>query len=475
MSSSLTIQALQAMLARNPASLFDIVEATQANIAKSNPSINALCTLRTSSEIDGSVAALVHRLKNGAPVGRLIGAPYVAKDIHATAGLRTTKGSPIFRDWVPDTNDPIVQRFLDADALLIGKSNTPEFAAGSQTFNTLFGATRNPFDLTKTVGGSSGGSAAALQTGMALLADGSDLAASLRNPAAFCNVVGFRASSRCAPSLKISANFFDSLSIVGPMARSVADVKSAYCAIFGSEQQTAHRTIASWLELTRQQTEAQNQREKRPLKIAYSLDGNGQFPVQNEVRKQLENCLLRLKSQGHEVFEACPDMTGVDECFQTLRGLYFVECFGNLYQQQKHLLKDTVVWNIEQGLALNAAAIAKANLQRSAIFERVHAFMNRCDVWALPTSQVLPFSIDDPYPKTINGEPLVTYIDWLKSCYWLTVAGHPAISIPGGFAEPVMVTGIAEKPLPVGLQLVGKWMQDEELLNHAEHIERQLA
>jgi amidase len=471
MSSALTIQGLYKALAENPSSLFEIVEATQATISKSNPTINALCTLRNSSDVESNVASLVQRLKAGAPVGRLIGAPYVAKDIHATAGVRTTKGSPIFKDWIPQTNDPIVQRFLDADALLLGKSNTPEFAAGSQTFNTLFGATLNPFDLTKTVGGSSGGSAAALQTGMTLLADGSDLAASLRNPASFCNVVGFRASSRCAPPMKTSANFFDSLSIVGPMARSVADVKHAHCAIFGAEHHTAHRPINSWLELTEQEAVTRNQREKRPLKIAYSLDGNGQFPVQDEVRKQLENCLLRLKNQGHEVFQACPDMTGVDECFQTLRGLYFVECFGLLYQQQKHLLKDTVVWNIEQGLSLSASAIAKANLQRSAIFDRVQDFMSRCDVWALPTSQVLPFSIDDPYPKTINGEPLVTYIDWLKSCYWLTVAGHPAISIPGGFAAP----GAGEKPLPVGLQLVGKWMQDDALLNHAELIERQLA
>jgi amidase len=471
MSSPLTIQALYTKLAENPASLFNIVEATKAAIAVSNPTINALCTLRTDEEIDATVASLVSRIKKNEPVGRLIGAPYVAKDIHATAGLLTTKGSPIFKDWIPKDNDPIVQRFLDADALLIGKSNTPEFAAGSQTFNTLFGATRNPFDLSKTVGGSSGGSAAALQTQMALLADGSDLAASLRNPAAFCNVVGFRASSRCAPPMKTSANAFDSLSIIGPMARSVADVRNAYYAIFGDVQHTQHRPISAWLELSQQQVTAQRLREKQPLRIAYSLDGNGQFPVQLEVRKQLENCLAKLKNQGHEVFEACPDMTGVDECFQILRGLYFVECFEPLYRTQKHLLKDTVVWNIEQGLALNAAAIAKANLQRSAIFERVDKFMNSCDVWALPTSQVLPFSIDDPYPKTINGEPLVTYIDWLKSCYWLTVAGHPAISIPGGFAQ----TSTTEKHLPVGLQLVGKWMQDEALLNHAQLIEGQLA
>jgi amidase len=453
----------------NPETVQQPFLATQKTIAAQNNRFNAICTNVEAALLEINLAEIAQRISEGKPVGMLAAMPYVAKDTHATLGLRTTRGSPIFADWIPTYNDAIVQRYIAADALLIGKSNTPEFAAGSQTFNTIFGATTNPYDVTMTAGGSSGGAAVALATGMTVLACGSDLAASLRNPAAFCGVVGFRASARAEVSLRSSPNHFDTLSIAGPMATSVDDVRLSYRAIFGSEAEKAHRPIADWLSLWEREERAR-QENSRPLRIGYTLNGGGQFPVQKEVAEQLEVGLQRLRDAGHDLIEMCPDFSGIDACFQTLRALYFVECFGELYKEHKAQMKDTVVWNIEQGLKLTATDIAQANAARSRLSATLQDSLQGVDAWVLPTSQVLPFSIDDPYPTSINGQALVTYVDWLKSCYWITVTGNPAISLPCGLA---LAPG-SSKPLPVGIQIVGKWMQDEALLDIAERIETDL-
>jgi amidase len=455
------------LIQKSTANIPNATVAATANITKRNSLVNAICTQRLPIDIEDNLSSLTQRITNNQPVGMLAAMPYVAKDIHATKGLRTTRGSPIFADWVPTENDAIVERYLAADAVLIGKSNTPEFAAGSQTFNTIFGATTNPYDSTKTAGGSSGGAAAALATGMAVLACGSDLAASLRNPASFCGVVGFRPSIRANVSLRSSPNYFDTLSIAGPMANSVNDVRLSYRAIFGSEQQLRHRSIENWLALWEHEEQQRRDKASKPLRIAYSLNGGGQFPVQKQVADQLQKALDLLKNAGHELVEMCPDLSGIDECFQTLRGLYFVECFGDLYREHKHQMKDTVVWNIEQGLKLTASDIAQANVMRSVLTKRLSEHLATFDAWLLPTAQVLPFSIDEPYPTSINNQPLTTYIDWLKSCYWLSVTGNPSISLPCGFAK----SSESAIPLPVGIQVVGHWMRDEALLDIAQAIE----
>jgi amidase len=392
--------------------------------------------------------------------------------MHRTAGLRTTFGSPIYADPVPQTNDPVVQRILDAGAILIAKSNTPEFAAGSQTFNPVLGKTVNPHDPRRTVGGSSGGGAAALACGMAVVADGSDLAASLRNPASFCGVAGMRPSSIADPAMQVSANGFSSLSTIGAMAPRVADLRWVNRAIHAP---APPRPLSQWLDLI--EREAAARMRPRPLRLAWTIDAGGEMPVSAPVRRAMERVLDRLREASGEaaieLVQACPDFSGADECFQVLRGEYFVENWGELYRRERGRMKDTVVWNIEQGLALDAATIAAASVTRTAVYARVANFMRDFDAWLLPTAQVLPFSHDLPYLTEIDGKPLKTYIDWLKSCSWVTVSGHPGVSIPAGFetdpADPEQL------PLPVGLQLVGRFGADEALLDVAERVETLLA
>ena len=449
-----------------------------AAIDRWNPAVNALPTLLGRDALFAGAERIDAAVRGGAAVGALPGLPYAAKDTHRTAGIRTTRGSPIFADDVPDANDPIVQRLLDADALLLGKSNTPEFAAGSQTFNPVLGTTRNPWDLGRTVGGSSGGGAAALATGMVLVADGSDLAASLRNPASFCGVAGLRPSSKSQPALGMHANVFSTLSMVGPMARCIDDLRLINRAIFAPSDR---RPIVGWAQSLLAETAGTGRgaqvlgrggagpRDPASLRIAWSIDCDGAMPVSAPVRRAMTDAIARLRDAGVQLVETAPDFSGADACFQTLRGLYFVEMLGELYRTERARMKETVVWNIEFGLSLDSTQIAAATLARSRIFQRVADFMSRYDAWLLPTAQVLPFAIDVPYPTEIDGRPLETYIDWLRSCYWISAAGHPAISLNAGFASD------SGPPLPVGLQLMGRWDADEALLDVAESVETILA
>lgn len=447
-------------------------------IDRHNPEINALPTLLPRAALEERAAWLGDAIRAGEPVGALAGMPYAAKDTHRTAGIRTTRGSPIFANDVPDENDPIVQHLLDADALLIGKSNTPEFAAGSQAFNTVLGTTRNPWDPTRTVGGSSGGGAAALASGMVMVADGSDLAASLRNPASFCGVAGLRPTSKSQPAMRMHANAFSTLSMVGPMAQCVDDLRLINRAVFA--RQPRH-PIAHWAAALRAESAAKARgsrvlagttravggapRTPSSLKIAWSVDCGGAMPVAAPVRETMMQAIEQLRAAGVQLVETAPDFAGADECFQTLRGLYFVEMLGELYKTDKARMKDTVVWNIEFGLGLGCERIAQATLARSRIHQRVARFMSQFDAWLLPTAQVLPFSIDIAYPTEINGRKLDTYIDWLRSCYWISTAGHPAVSLNCGFASD------GGRSLPVGLQLMGRWDEDEALFDVAETVE----
>jgi amidase len=452
----------------------DALERALAAIERFNPSLNAVPIRVDPEHLRAQARALASAIGKDEPVGELAGISWVAKDTHRTAGLRTTFGSPIFADHVPAASDPIIERLGKAGCLLLGKSNTPEFAAGSQTFNTLFGATRNPHDPQRTAGGSTGGGACAVATGMALVADGSDLAASLRNPASFCGVVGHRRSSVGDPTLESGLNAFAALSVDGTLGGCVDDVRLSFRAY---ATPSAPMPLGRRAQALREETQrlgrggaAAQPRPPGRLRLAYSVDAAQSMPVETPVRQAIEKAVSRLADAGVELIEASPDFAGADECFQVLRGLYFVENLGELYRTERQQMKDTVVWNIEFGLSLDAARIAAAQRMRTEIFQRVARFLEPLDGWLLPTAQVLPFSIDTPYPVAINGQPLGTYIDWLRSCYWVSVSGHPAVSIPCAMQPSAEGTA-----LPVGLQVVGRFGQDEALFDVAETLESLLA
>lgn len=425
----------------------EILAAHLAQIAKVNPAINAIITL----DAEGAMAHAAHidaLHARGVDCGPLAGLPVVHKDLTPAKGLRYTQGSPIFRDQIADTDSLIVSRLKRAGAVTIGKSNVPEFGAGSQTFNPVFGATRNPYDLHRTSGGSSGGAAAALAAGMVPIADGSDMGGSLRNPAAFCGVVGFRGSPGVVPA----RDSWSPLSVDGAMARNVADMALMLSAIAGyDDRATVNANVDTHALATLQPVSLKGKR------IAWAPDWGG-LPVEAELAEVIAAQRQRFVDLGAIVEDASPDFTGADEAFQVLRALGFETGLGPLLDAHRDLLKDTVIWNIEAGRALTGPQIAQANRLQLMVFQRMQQFMQRYDCVVGPVTQVLPFDVDLPYVTQINGVELPTYIDWMKSCFYITVTTHPAVSVPCGFSR---------SGLPVGLQMVGRFRDDVNLLRYA--------
>jgi amidase len=428
-------------------SAVELMRAHLARIEHINPSINAIVTFLPERALEGA-RALDAALARGDAPGPLAGLPVAHKDLVLTRGVRTTFGSLVFRDFIPDTDALIVERLRHAGAIMVGKTNTPEFGAGSQTFNAVFGATRNPYDLGKTSGGSSGGAAAALAARLLPIADGSDLGGSLRNPASFCNVVGFRPSAGRVPNWPSTAAWFD-LPVQGPMARTVEDVALMLSAIAGPDS----RDPISLLE-PGSIFAGPLAREIKGTRIAWSADLGG-LPVEPEVTATMNASRQVLIDLGCLIEDATPDLRGADEVFRTLRAWHFDLMYRSLLGTHRALLKDTVVWNIEQGMQLTGANLAAAEIKRTALFHRMRDFMGRYDFLVAPVAQVLPFDIDMPYPTRINDVELETYLDWMRSCYYITVTGSPALSVPCGFTS---------SGLPVGLQIIGAHRKDRAVL-----------
>ena len=433
----------------------EVVTAHLERIEAVNPKVNAVVTVVADQALEAASRA-DDALARGADIGPLHGLPVVHKDLHETAGIRTTMGSPLFADWVPDRNALIVQRLVDAGAITVGKSNTPEFGAGSQTFNTVFGATRNPYDLTRTCGGSSGGAAVALAAGMVPIADGSDMGGSLRNPASFCNVVGFRPSPGRVPAWP-SATGWSTLSVQGPMARTVSDVALMLSAISGADRRAPVSLPDSAHQFGRDL-----HRDLTGTRIAWS-PRLGDLPVDSEVVAVMDSCRSVFEALGCEVLDADPDLSEADEVFQTLRAAQFEAGLGHLADAHPGQVKDTVVWNIEKGRSLSGPDIGRAERTRTTIFGHFSDFMTDFDLLVLPVSQVPPFPIDTEWVAEVDGTAMETYIDWMKSCLRITVTGHPAISVPAGFTPG---------GLPVGLQLVGRHLDDFGVLQFAHAFEQ---
>ena len=443
-----TATELRSLIASRQLSCREVVDAHIARIEAVDPALNAIVTQAFDFGRDQADA-----LDRGGDVSSpLAGLPIAHKDLVATRGIRTTYGSPLFADHVPDADDRIIARMRRAGAVTIGKTNAPEFGAGSQTFNRVFGATRNPYDTGKTCGGSSGGAAVALAARMIPVADGSDTGGSLRNPAAFCNVIGFRPSPGRIPG----GDPWSDLSTAGPMARNVDDLALLFSVLAGPDPRVpnalpepgaAFRDVPSV--------------ELRDLRVAVTEDF-GALPVDGPVRSAIRALGDRLRNAGADVVEATPDFSDARRIFHILRATGFRRRFGPMSDADKAELKDTIRWNLDAGLELTLADYDWAYPARAALVARVGAFFADYDLLIGPTTQVLPFDIGTDWLREVEGRRMETYIQWMESCSWITVTCCPALSLPAGFSDD---------GLPIGAQLIGPLRGDAALLRAAKAVE----
>lgn len=439
-------------------SCVEVMEAHLAQIERINPRVNAIVTLLPERALAGARAADA-ALARGEPLGALHGLPIAHKDLVPTQGIRTTYGSPIYKDHIPDADALIVQRLQQAGAITIGKTNTPEFGAGAQTFNEVFGETLNPYDLTKTCGGSSGGAAVALACGMLPIADGSDTGGSLRLPASFCNVVGFRPAPGRVPVWPSDIGWW-TISVQGPMARTVRDTALMLSAIAGPD---ARQPIS--IAESGERFRAPLSRDFTGVRVAWSADCGG-VPMDPRVVAVLASQRQVFESLGCVVEDACPDFTDAEEVFLTWRAWRMELRFGKMLETHRHLMKDTVIWNTQEGQKLSGPQLGRAEVKRTELYHRMRLFMERYPFFLCPVAQVPPFDVQERWVREINGVPMHNYIDWNRSTWYLTITGHPCLSVPAGFTED---------GLPVGLQIVGRHQGDFGVLQLAHAFEQATA
>jgi amidase len=451
--------AVAGMLRRREVSAREVVSAHIARIEAFDPAINAVVT-RTFETAMARAAAADDAMASGRAVGLLHGLPVAHKDLAETKGVRTTYGSPLFAANVPQRDALVVQRMAEAGAISLGKTNVPEFGVGSHTVNAVFGATHNPYHPGRSAGGSSGGAAAALAARFIVLADGSDLGGSLRNPASFCNVVGLRPSSGRVPAWPF-ADVADTMGVAGPMGRTVADAALLLAVLAGPDPRVPLALDQAPPAVSdAAQIRAVLDRDLKGIRIAWSPDLG--LPVEPEVLDVLSPARQVLAGLGGEVVDATPDLSGADEVFRTFRAFAFATFRADLLTRRPDLVGPNVTWNIQQGLQLTTADLSRATLLRGELAERISAFFDNVEILACPVSQVAPFDVTLDWVHEINGRPLRTYLDWMASAYLISATGLPAISVPAGFTAD---------GLPVGLQLVGRRRRDWDLLAVAHAFE----
>ena len=449
----LTAVDLAARIRRKQVSARDVMAAHIARIERVNPKINAIVTLVADRAMADAKKADEWQARGGA-LGPLHGLPVAHKDLVSTAGIRTTYGSPMYKDFVPTTDALIVKRIRAAGAITLGKTNTPEWGAGSNTFNRVFGATVNPYNTAKTVGGSSGGAAASLRCGMVPIADGSDTGGSLRNPAAFTNIVGFRPSPGRVPDEDGS---WSPLSTAGPMARTVADV-----ALFLSSMVGPHAPDPLVIHESGAAFRAPLARSFKGTRVAWFRNLGG-IPFESEITRVVNANRQAFLDLGCIVEAAEPDFTGVDEAFPILRHLSYHSSYAKSARENPTMFKDTVKWEIAEAERNTGADVARALARQARLFRETSAFFDKYDYFVLPVTQVEPFDVTTEYPTTIAGEAMPTYIDWMRSCWYVTFMACPAISVPAGFSAG---------GLPVGLQIVGRHRGDWSVLQMAHAFEQ---
>ena len=452
-----TARAMAAAVAAREVSARELLELHLERIAEVNPAVNAVVSLDEERARAGAAAA-DERLARGEPVGVLHGLPHAFKDTHEVAGWRTTYGSPLRAHHVPRRDELIVERIRAAGVVTIGRTNVPEWAAGSHTFNPVFGLTRNPYDLSRSAGGSSGGAAAALASGMVPLAEGSDMGGSLRNPASFTNVVGLRPSVGRVPTWP-TTNGWELTSVGGPMARDVDDLALLLSVVAGPSRRaplSLEAPGASFAPPVREVSLA-------GVRVALSVDLGGAFAVDHAVAEVVTGQGSVLEGLGAVVVEDHPVLHGADAAFRTLRAWVFFHRFRGLLEKRPEAFKPALRANIEAGAALSGEDVARAYQQLTSIHDRVRAFFETYDVLVLPVSQVPPFSAEEEYPTEIDGVPQGSYLDWMRSAYLITVTGCPALSLPAGFTA---------EGWPVGVQLVGPVRGERRLLEIARALEQ---
>jgi amidase len=449
-----TAREITALLRSRQVTAVEVLETHLSRIAKVNPALNAIVTLSIDDALREAKAA-DDALRRGETLGPLHGLPVAHKDLTRTKGLRTTFGSKIFAQFIPEEDALIVERLKAAGAITVGKTNTPEFGAGSQTFNDVFGSTLNPFDRTKTCGGSSGGAAVALASGMLPIADGTDIGGSLRNPASFCNVVGFRPSPGRVPIWPSQDPWFP-LGVQGPMARTVGDVALVMSAVAGPDRRNPLSLPESSAMF-----DGPLERNFEGTKIAWAPTF-ANLPFETRISNTVNNQRQIFEELKCNTEESCPDMTDAKAVFDVWRAWYFELCYGSLLESHRKFLKDTVVWNIEEGRKLSGPQLGEMARKRSRLLEHVRHFMEEYEFLVLPVTQVAPFSVSEPYVREIDGTSMQTYTDWMSSCSFISVLGLPAISVPCGFTED---------GLPVGLQIVGRQQDDFGVLQLAHAFE----
>jgi amidase len=441
---------------RRAVSPLEVVQAALARVDAVNPQVNAFVTLvRDAALLDARRATAA--MRRGRALPPLFGVPVGIKDVTQTKGILTTYGSTLFKDHVPEVDALVVERLRTAGAIVLGKTNTPEFAFGPNTVNAVFGATRNPWNLARTAGGSSGGSAAALATGMCPIAEGTDLGGSLRGPASHCGVVGFRTTPGLIPRYP-SVLAWDTHSVEGPMARTVADAALMLSVMAGPDP----RAPISYPVQTRDLLRAVKAPSVKGWRIAWTPDLGGLVAVEREVREVFDGAVTAFRGAGARMEAACPDLAEVPEVVRTTRGLLMVARHGDKLPRHRDVLQAGLVENTEQGLALSAAEIARGELLRTVLWSRVREFLAGRDVWITPTSATPPFPIEQPHAQAVDGQPVGKMLQRSLLTYAFSVLGLPAISVPAGFTRD---------GLPVGLQIVGKRGGEAAVLRAAAAFE----
>jgi amidase len=433
----------------------EVMAAHWKQIQRVNAKVNAIVTLVPEEQLMAQALAADEALANGKWLGPLHGIPVAAKDLHETKGIRTTFGSPLFREHVPDFDCLVVEREKSAGAIVVGKSNVPEFGFGSQTFNQVFGVTRNPYDVTKTCGGSTGGGAVAVACGMTPLADGSDMGGSLRNPPSFCGVVGIRSSPGRVPNTP-SRLGWQTLSVAGPVARNVSD-----CAFFLSVLAGFDRRSPIALDQPGRDFTQELGRSFKGVRVAFCKDLG--LPWDSQVKAAVTSQRKVFESLGCIVEEAEPDFRDANECFLAWRHWSVELAFGDILESKGDQLNEYVHWHVEEGRKLTGPYLARIEAKRTALYERVRTFMEKYEFFVLPVNQVLPFDAHVHYPTEITGVKMESYMAWMKSAYYISAVGNPAVSVPCAYSA---------EGLPIGMQIVGRHHDDWGVLQMAYAFEQ---